>query len=106
MYRTVCKVSDLSEGELTKYEVDGKWILVLRLGNSFFATDSTCTHEESDLSLGMVSDKVLSCPLHQAKFDLNTGKVLSGPEGSDTVSVPNLKIYQTRVEAGNLLVET
>ena len=39
------------------------------------------THEDADLSLRMLLREDLTCPLHQAKFRTETGKVVSGANG-------------------------
>ncbi|MHB8567431.1 MAG: Rieske (2Fe-2S) protein [Nitrososphaerales archaeon] len=106
MYSRVCKVNEISvEGEMYRFDVNDRPLLVTRLGDEYYATDSICTHEEADLSLGILSQDVVTCPLHQARFELKTGKVLSGPDGSDPDSLPALRIYQTKVENGELLIE-
>ncbi len=69
-----------------------------------YAADSTCTHEEADLSLGMLTGEVLTCPLHQAKFNIETGQVLSGPNGDDPETIPNLRTYVVKVEESEVYV--
>ena len=59
----------------------GQSLLVVQFQGSDFVTDSTCTHEEADLSLGMFSDGVVTCPLHRARFKVESGDVISGPDG-------------------------
>lgn len=46
----------------------------------FFATADTCTHEEWSLGTeGDIEGKELVCPLHMARFDLETGRALCLP---------------------------
>ncbi len=65
-----------STGSIFKIET----LLVVRFDGAVFVTDSICTHEEADLSLGMFDSGVVKCPLHGAKFKVNSGEVVSGPE--------------------------
>jgi 3-phenylpropionate/trans-cinnamate dioxygenase ferredoxin component len=88
-----------------RFDVVNKALLVVKSAGKFFATDSICTHEEADLSLGMFSDGVISCPLHNAKFRVNSGEVLSGPDGSSPDKISKLKVYGTKVENGELYVD-
>jgi 3-phenylpropionate/trans-cinnamate dioxygenase ferredoxin subunit len=102
MFTFICKTSEISEGELFRFDVQEKALLVTIFDGSYFVADSTCTHEEADLSLGMFSSGALTCPLHRAKFDVKTGTVLSGPDGSEPTSILSLKIYPSKVENGEL----
>ena len=101
----VCKTSELEDGAMYKFEVANASVLIARAGDSFFATEASCTHEEADLSLGILLEFKLTCPLHQAKFDIRTGRVLDGPNGTDPTSIRALGIYLTKVEGEELFVE-
>ena len=106
MYQKICALSEISnEGELYRYEVGTRPIIVVRLGHDYFAMESTCTHEEADLSLGVLLEDQLMCPLHQAKFNIKTGDVQSGPDGDSPDSIPKLKKYPTKIEGDSLLVD-
>ncbi|MDA4112272.1 MAG: Rieske 2Fe-2S domain-containing protein [Thaumarchaeota archaeon] len=104
MLTFVCKTSEIMEEELYRFDINDKALLVTRFDGRYFVSDSICTHEEADLSLGMFTEGALVCPLHRAKFDLKTGSVLSGP---DTTSepIPDLKVYVSKVENGELWVD-
>lgn len=69
-------------------------IAVFRLDNGFFAINDICTHEYAILSEGFCEDGKIECPLHQACFDIRTGKALDEPAEVD------LATYPTRVERG------
>ena len=88
-----------------RFEVQDRPLLVVRLGDLFYVSDSICTHEEADLSLGMLMGDVVTCPLHRAKFELGSGKVLQGPDGSDPATIPPLKTFSTKVEDGKLFAD-
>ena len=91
-------MAEINEGELYRFDVNDKPLLVTKFSGNYFVADSICTHEEADLSLGMVSDGTLSCPLHRAQFDIATGTVKRGPDGAAADSIPPLKIYPSKVE--------
>jgi nitrite reductase/ring-hydroxylating ferredoxin subunit len=105
MFTAVCKVSDLQEGELYRFDIGELPLLVVRFGGKIFATNSICTHEEADLSLGMFGEGVVTCPLHRAKFRIESGEVLSGPDGGPPSEIPRLKVYVTKIENGELFVD-
>lgn len=105
MYIRICGTADLTEGEVTKFEVNNRWILIARAGSAYFASDATCTHEEADLSLGLLANKTIACPLHLARFDLETGAVLEGPNGEDPSSISSLRTYKVKIEGDNVLAD-
>src|SRR5262249_52098878 len=45
------------------------------------------------------ADATIECPLHQALFDIRTGKALSGPAAED------LGVYPVRIEGGDVLID-
>lgn len=105
LFTRICSVSDLQENELYRYEVGDRTLLVARIDRRIVVTDAICTHEEADLTLGIFTGRTVTCPLHQAKFDLESGAVLSGPNGDAASSIPELKVYNTKIENGNLLAD-
>ena len=80
----------------------GRWneIALYHLpGGDYRATDNICTHEYAQLSDGWLEDGCIECPLHAARFDIRTGKALCAPaEG-------NLKVFELKVEGGDLLLK-
>lgn len=82
---------DLTEGEVLGVEVAGRSIALYAADGSLFATDNICTHAYACLSDGWLDGEVIECPLHAARFDIRTGKVLDPPATED------LKCYQVRV---------
>ncbi|MDG6907445.1 MAG: Rieske 2Fe-2S domain-containing protein [Nitrososphaerota archaeon] len=105
MFIRICAASEVLEGELYRFEVDSKTLLVVRRGVKFVATSATCTHEEADLTLGIFTGKTITCPLHQAKFDLETGSVLKGPNNDSASSISSLKVYDIKVQNGDLFAD-
>ena len=102
MFVKVCNISQVDDGSLARFDVQNKAILVARMGKKFFASDASCTHEEADLSLGLFFDGILTCPLHTAKFEIESGKVLDGPNGDDPASIRALRTFKTELRGGEL----
>lgn len=69
-------------------------IAVFRLDDGFYAISDICTHEYALLSDGFCEDGKVECPLHQACFDIRTGKALDEPAEID------VETYPTRVLNG------
>jgi len=83
--------SDLNEGEVIGVEVCGHSVALYDVDGQIFATDNICTHAYARLSDGWLDGELIECPLHAARFDVRTGKVLDPPATED------LKTYPTRV---------
>ncbi|MFC4943667.1 Rieske 2Fe-2S domain-containing protein [Pseudonocardia sp. GCM10023141] len=60
-------------------EVDGRPVLLHRSAGELYALDNTCSHAGGLLSRGEVSDCIVECPLHGARFDLRDGQIVRGP---------------------------
>ena len=82
---------DLAEGEVLGVELAGRSIALYAADTGIFATDNICTHAYACLSDGWLDGEVIECPLHAARFDIRTGKVLDPPATED------LKTYPARV---------
>ncbi|HSO63896.1 MAG TPA: Rieske 2Fe-2S domain-containing protein [Ornithinibacter sp.] len=56
----------------------------------YFAVTRKCRHLRADLAEGSIdADGCLVCPWHQAKYDVKTGRMTRGPQGS-FAKVPGL----------------
>ncbi len=105
MFVKVCRTSEISEGSLYRFDVGDKPLLVTKVADQYFVMDTFCTHQEADLSLGMFSDDVITCPLHHAHFSVKDGSVLEGPDGEDPSTINRLGSYKTKAEEGELWVD-
>ena len=90
--------SDLAEGEVIGVEVAGRSIALYDADGNLFATDNICTHAYACLSDGWLDGEVIECPLHAARFDVRSGKVLDPPATED------LKTYPVRIVDGEIQV--
>jgi 3-phenylpropionate/trans-cinnamate dioxygenase ferredoxin component len=95
-----CAADAVGDGEAVVVErADAPPIALFRIGDEYFAVDDTCTHDSYSLADGYIDGPIVECPLHMAKFDLRTGKVLCLPATRD------LSSYAVKVENGVVLVE-
>jgi len=77
------KVADISEipiGNRKMVKLEGKEILLTNIGGTYYAVGNRCTHAGGDLSKGSLDGNIITCPRHGSKFDVTTGKVVSGPK--------------------------
>jgi 3-phenylpropionate/trans-cinnamate dioxygenase ferredoxin subunit len=83
------------------FEVDGRRLLIANANGSWFAVNDQCSHAEASLALGILdADKhTVSCPLHGAVFDLESGEGLEYP-GTDPIET-----YPVTVDEDQVYVE-
>ena len=75
----VAKVSEIPAGTMKHIEAGGKEICIVNVGGRFSAIGDRCGHENARLSTGTLRGTVVTCPMHFSRFDVTTGKLLSGP---------------------------
>ncbi len=73
----VATTDQLSDGQTLRVDVGDTAVLLSRLDGQFFAIDAVCSHKGGALEDGLVEGCLVRCPLHEAVFDLRSGKVAS-----------------------------
>ena len=109
----VCKEDDLSVGGMKAVRIDGQGVLVYRLEDGFYATQSSCTHMFAPLSRGRIVDGCkVRCPLHRARFDIRTGEVVDWANFPPGVQLLNavrgekaLRTYPVTVVKGEVRIK-
>ena len=91
-----CNKNEVGNGELFSFDHKEKKILLANLDGKLFATDRICTHEEADLSTGMLSEEGVRCPLHLSVFNLQTGEP-QNPPAENALKTYNIKINENEV---------
>ena len=96
----VCPLDELAPGTARRFDVDGRPVAVVRIGDDVYAIGDTCSHAEVSLSEGEVFTDTceIECVKHGSTFDLTTGEPLTLPA---TQPVP---VYDAVVEDGQILV--
>jgi NADPH-dependent 2,4-dienoyl-CoA reductase/sulfur reductase-like enzyme/nitrite reductase/ring-hydroxylating ferredoxin subunit len=97
-WHKVADAADLKNGVPTSVKVDGKEILLVRVGEKLYATRGKCPHYGVPLKKGLLNGCELTCAAHHARFDLSTGKLEAPP------ALDGLLVYPTRVEKGEVFV--
>ncbi|MFN7151805.1 MAG: non-heme iron oxygenase ferredoxin subunit [Microthrixaceae bacterium] len=97
----VAGLDDLTDGEPTRIDIDGRTLAVVRLGEQVYVIGDRCSHADVSLSEGEVDADActIECPKHGSEFDLRTGEPLSLP------AVRPVPRYQVAVVDGDVLVE-
>ena len=95
----VASAKDLQDDEVMALTVSGVRVALYRSEGEFFATDNRCTHAEALMSDGYLEDGCIECPLHQARFDIRTGKAMCAPATVD------LRTHVVRREGDDIFLE-
>lgn len=86
----VARDGDIDDGEAIRIrqEITGTVdaIAVFHDDGAYYALNDTCTHEQASLADGWIEDGKVECPLHNTKFCLRSGEVLSMPATIDAVT--------------------
>jgi nitrite reductase/ring-hydroxylating ferredoxin subunit len=104
----VAEVSEIAPGTMKSYLAGIRQVLVANIDGKFYSMNNTCTHEEQSLSQGTLTGKIVTCPLHGAKFDVTTGKNVAGPKTGlfGRAKTPDELALEVKVEGGKILVNS
>jgi 3-phenylpropionate/trans-cinnamate dioxygenase ferredoxin subunit len=97
----VCALNQLPEDAAGRFEVDGRYIAVARIGDKVYAIGDTCSHADYSLSEGdLYADELeIECPKHGSTFSLVSGEPQSLPA---TSPVP---VYVATVDGDDVFIE-
>ena len=109
----VSKTGELGGGTMETVNVEGREVLLARLGDKYYASDNHCPHMGGKLSKGKLEGTVVTCPLHGSQFDLTDGHVVRWLKGSGLTSrigrvlkSPRpVATYNVRAEDDSILIE-
>ncbi|GGA12046.1 Rieske (2Fe-2S) protein [Dyella caseinilytica] len=87
-WETICSRSQVREEYPFGVKVAGKEIGVFLVDGDYFAIENVCPHAYALLSQGFVEDGKVECPLHEAVFDIRSGRCLREPGGRDLLTYP------------------
>jgi len=73
------KVNEISNGQMKHVEINGKEIVIANLNGKFYAFAERCGHMNARLSGGNITQNIVTCPFHAAKFDITSGKKTGEP---------------------------
>jgi nitrite reductase/ring-hydroxylating ferredoxin subunit len=81
-------IKDVHSGKMKHVEVQQKEILLANSDGKVYALCDRCSHMNAPLSMGTFNGKVVTCPLHGARFDVTTGKKVGEPMAPDPSKFP------------------
>ena len=95
----ICAEAEVRPDEPVATKIGDRHIAVYRLDDGeLSALDDVCPHEFAVLSKGFVEEGQIECPLHQARFDIRSGRCF-GP-----LADRDLRKFSVKVEDGQVYV--
>lgn len=91
-WHRACPLHEVADDSPVGVTLDEQPIGIFRSNGELFAIHDICTHQHARLSQGYPDGMLIECPLHEAKFDLRTGRCVSGPGNGD------VKVFEIKVE--------
>ncbi len=100
-WQKAASLNDFGDNDAIGIELAGNTIALFRLGDEIHATSGICSHEFGLLADGFVEpdDGTVECPLHQALFDIRSGRALCAP------ATQGLKTYPVKIEGADILID-
>jgi nitrite reductase/ring-hydroxylating ferredoxin subunit len=86
-------------GEITAVNINNHKLILTRWQDELVAFSSICPHAAADLTKGDLYNGRITCPDHDYKFDIRTGKTLWPPD-----EVCRLRRYPVKEENGTIKV--
>jgi nitrite reductase/ring-hydroxylating ferredoxin subunit len=78
-FEAVLDVADLPAGAMRRVTRGDLDVLLAHTPEGIVATDDRCPHMSAPLSIGELDGCLVSCPLHEGRFDLATGDIVQMP---------------------------
>lgn len=95
-YVDVCAIADIANGKHRAFVVQGKPVLIFRMGTELFAMENRCSHMDLPLEGGRQIGCDIICRAHGARFDIRTGQVRGGP------AVDPIRHYELRTSGDRI----
>jgi len=105
----ICNVSDIPEGIMKGFTIKGRQILLANVDGKFYAMDAVCSHKSGYLPAGRLEKNIVICPVHEAEFDVTTGKVIknisSGVKMITGREAKDLNVFKVLLEGEDIYIE-
>ncbi len=75
----VADLDELPAGTKKLVEVEGNQLLLCHTKDRIFAVRNRCSHAEEPLDCGRMKAGWIACPVHGARFDLESGAAMNPP---------------------------
>ena len=97
-YTAAAKLDEVPAGTKKLVTLNGIEVLLCNSKDKLFAVRNLCSHAYEKLDCGRMKNGWISCPVHGARFDLETGAAMNPP------AVMPVETFAVRVEGDTIEV--
>jgi 3-phenylpropionate/trans-cinnamate dioxygenase ferredoxin subunit len=102
-YVAVAATDEIAPGKFVKVDLEleqaPRSFIIARVGDTYYAVEDNCSHEDYPLSYGCLDGKRIKCSLHGSRFSLETG------EPEDEPADAPIATYRVAVEDGRVWLD-
>lgn len=98
-FTTVARLDEIPDNGLKSVQLADRELVLVRRDGRVYALEDRCSHEEFPLSAGEVTGDQITCALHGARFDLESGAAKGLP------AVLPVCTFECRVEGDEVQVK-
>lgn len=91
IFTVVATLDEIPAGSKKLVDVGGVPVLLCHTADRIFAVRNECSHAHETLDCGRMKYGWISCPVHGARFDLETGEPLNPP------ATQPIQTYEVRI---------
>lgn len=103
----VAETSEIPSGKMKMVKIEDKEVLIANVNGNYYAIANRCTHKNGDLSKGSLDSNIVTCPLHGSRFDVTTGKAVSGPKIAFFRAKTNDESsFEVKIEGNDVMLKT
>jgi nitrite reductase (NADH) small subunit len=93
----VATLGEIPPGRILGLKVGEEEVALYNIDGRIYATRDVCTHQYFPLSKGELRGRVVTCALHQWRYDVTTGANIERPE-------IHVRCYEVKVDGQDVLV--
>jgi nitrite reductase (NADH) small subunit len=95
----VCAVTDIPLRGARRISAAATPVAIFRTGDgSIYALEDRCPHKQGPLSMGIVHEASVTCPLHAMRISLVTGELLGADVGKGCAETVKCRIVAGRIQ--------
>ena len=109
----VSQINELRDGTMKEVLVQGREILLARVGDKYYAANNRCPHMGAKLAQGKLEGTIVTCPKHGSQFELSDGHVVRWTNWSGLISAISkvlksptaITVYNVKAQNDKILIE-
>jgi len=78
-FKRAATVGDIPEGSGVAVALGKTEVALFHLQGQYYAIENTCPHRGGSLGAGKLEGELVTCPMHNWKFNVKTGRLPMGP---------------------------